>query len=106
MRELHTFFFFFFNDTATTEIYTLSLHDALPICLTIWRATVVGSGHLNPPGMLGHHEGRVVISAADGAVLPIEVQPENKRRMPWAEYLRGARLAAGARFLRPAFLEP
>src|SRR5438552_11409081 len=26
-----SFFFFFFNDTATTEIYTLSLHDALPI---------------------------------------------------------------------------
>src|SRR5260370_42634618 len=25
-------FSFFFNDTATTEIYTLSLHDALPIC--------------------------------------------------------------------------
>src|SRR5256885_7720850 len=31
-------FFFFFNDTATTEIYTLSLHDALPI-----------SYHLRPP---------------------------------------------------------
>src|SRR6185295_13641567 len=38
-------FCFFFNDTATTEIYTLSLHDALPIypptsnpaCLTAWR---------------------------------------------------------------------
>src|SRR3712207_9118453 len=28
--------FFFFNDTATTEIYTLSLHDALPICA--WEA--------------------------------------------------------------------
>src|SRR2546429_6996998 len=27
----HLSFFFFFNDTATTEIYTLSLHDALPI---------------------------------------------------------------------------
>src|ERR1039457_2224165 len=26
--------FFFFNDTATTEIYTLSLHDALPICVS------------------------------------------------------------------------
>src|SRR5256885_9872791 len=26
--------FFFFNDTATTEIYTLSLHDALPICFS------------------------------------------------------------------------
>src|SRR2546427_6037142 len=29
---LSPFAFFFFNDTATTEIYTLSLHDALPIC--------------------------------------------------------------------------
>src|SRR2546422_8189055 len=29
-----SFFFFFFNDTATTEIYTLSLHDALPISAT------------------------------------------------------------------------
>src|SRR5436309_8601282 len=28
---LYCHFFFFFNDTATTEIYTLSLHDALPI---------------------------------------------------------------------------
>src|SRR3712207_9097924 len=27
--------FFFFNDTATTEIYTLSLHDALPICRSV-----------------------------------------------------------------------
>src|SRR5256885_14900713 len=32
MRILSISFFFFFNDTATTEIYTLSLHDALPIC--------------------------------------------------------------------------
>src|SRR2546429_5641465 len=31
MLALHSSFFFFFNDTATTEIYTLSLHDALPI---------------------------------------------------------------------------
>src|SRR2546427_7111538 len=29
---LFCYIFFFFNDTATTEIYTLSLHDALPIC--------------------------------------------------------------------------
>src|SRR5690349_23493223 len=33
-------YFFFFNDTATTEIYTLSLHDALPI----WMGGVVPSG--------------------------------------------------------------
>src|SRR6266511_6100471 len=31
MRRCFVFLFFFFNDTATTEIYTLSLHDALPI---------------------------------------------------------------------------
>ena len=32
---------FFFNDTATTEIYTLSLHDALPICVREDDATAV-----------------------------------------------------------------
>src|SRR3712207_7495451 len=45
--------FFFFNDTATTEIYTLSLHDALPISATPvlvagghqWRAVDVGDSH-------------------------------------------------------------
>src|SRR5437764_15077539 len=31
LHFLFSVFFFFFNDTATTEIYTLSLHDALPI---------------------------------------------------------------------------
>src|SRR6266850_6457044 len=34
-------FFFFFNDTATTEIYPLSLHDALPILLTPSTARAV-----------------------------------------------------------------
>src|SRR5471030_3525180 len=34
---ISVFRFFFFNDTATTEIYTLSLHDALPICDTAPR---------------------------------------------------------------------
>src|SRR2546430_17365064 len=32
LHHISLFLFFFFNDTATTEIYTLSLHDALPIC--------------------------------------------------------------------------
>src|SRR2546425_7353443 len=36
--------FFFFNDTATTEIYTLSLHDALPIS-DLEEAKRVGVGH-------------------------------------------------------------
>src|SRR5688572_32104457 len=34
------FIFFFFNDTATTEIYTLSLHDALPILFTLANAVM------------------------------------------------------------------
>src|SRR2546429_3144463 len=34
--------FFFFNDTATTEIYTLSLHDALPICRARYRGCSIG----------------------------------------------------------------
>src|SRR5256885_9617156 len=34
--------FFFFNDTATTEIYTLSLHDALPI---YWFGVIVDTGN-------------------------------------------------------------
>src|SRR3712207_8206889 len=36
-----TWFVFFFNDTATTEIYTLSLHDALPISTVLPRCSVV-----------------------------------------------------------------
>src|SRR2546430_5549159 len=35
-------FFFFFNDTATTEIYTLSLHDALPILLGLVGTALSG----------------------------------------------------------------
>src|SRR2546429_8302319 len=36
-RQLSIRSFFFFNDTATTEIYTLSLHDALPISRNVLR---------------------------------------------------------------------
>src|SRR3712207_8927360 len=48
--------FFFFNDTATTEIYTLSLHDALPIS----GERGSGAPHLQPPpgsGALGRGPG-------------------------------------------------
>src|SRR5256886_3028533 len=39
MGRLLRYFFFFFNDTATTEIYTLPLHDALPICVAVAAAS-------------------------------------------------------------------
>src|SRR2546430_9691789 len=54
------FFFFFFNDTATTEIYTLSLHDALPISAAADRDDHrhLGTGHrgrrLLDPAPAGH----------------------------------------------------
>src|SRR5258705_2364789 len=41
MLSLHVFFFFF-NDTATTEIYPLSLHDALPICMVFAGQDIAG----------------------------------------------------------------
>src|SRR3712207_9214331 len=44
--------FFFFNDTATTEIYTLSLHDALPIS-SVEMTTVFGSGAGQEGGFMG-----------------------------------------------------
>src|SRR3712207_9336156 len=49
MLSSYLSFFFFFNDTATTEIYTLSLHDALPICV----AERVVRAHQDPPVPLG-----------------------------------------------------
>src|SRR5256886_17331675 len=57
-------FFFFFNDTATTEIYTLSLHDALPILLH-QRARELRD--LGEAKATRHHAGRVG-QRADGVV--------------------------------------
>src|SRR5260370_24705993 len=41
-------FLFFFNDTATTEIYTLSLHDALPISAGSHRGAALAVAHPGP----------------------------------------------------------
>src|SRR2546427_11557740 len=46
--DLHIFFFFFFNDTATTEIYTLSLHDALPISFLGSRGSLTSNMRSSP----------------------------------------------------------
>src|SRR5256885_8805703 len=48
MRGFLISFFFFFNDTATTEIYTLSLHDALPISRLLPEADTVLYFNLRP----------------------------------------------------------
>ena len=68
--------------------------------LTIWRARALPGGG-DAPGTLVRHERTLAIAAGEGVVLPVEVQPENRRRVAWAEYLRGARLEAGARVSTP-----
>src|SRR3712207_9293441 len=63
-------FFFFFNDTATTEIYTLSLHDALPI--------FAGQQH-RPIADAGAEDERVVVRVGVGAVQGCD-RPEHGHR--------------------------
>jgi len=50
-------FFFFFNDTATTEIYTLSLHDALPILMQqpLQEADLIMTDHVLTVHVLNAH---------------------------------------------------
>src|SRR2546427_3238199 len=66
MRRASWSLFFFFNDTATTEIYTLSLHDALPI-----------SGQRPPDHGLGR--GRAACHAGRGRAAPGPVFPQSCR---------------------------
>src|SRR2546422_5720684 len=93
MVALHrSFFFFFFNDTATTEIYTLSLHDALPIC----------GGNRPAAGFEREHgEGAAVSrarapSGASSQVLPPRRPPGKARRLAEsADLARGEDVAGG-----------
>src|SRR2546426_7412967 len=63
-------FFFFFNDTATTEIYTLSLHDALPIFLGRPRAA---------PGRAGARQDADGPDGGRGARPPVFAHPVHAR---------------------------
>src|SRR6266436_7247723 len=49
---MHPFHFFFFNDPATTEIYTLSLHDALPIYRDRSFSTQAVAGEIDAMGVV------------------------------------------------------
>src|SRR5215510_7475522 len=67
-------FFFFFNDTATTEIYTLSLHDALPILRRVLQRHPLDLGRIDDP-RLHHvdvvHAVRVVAAVRRGLTLDL-----------------------------------
>ena len=92
--------------------------------LLIWRAQALPGNTTAPPGTLiplsppgrGQGEGPRVegprvegpatsgqlgIATGSGILLPIEVQPDNRKAMPWADFLRGARLEPGARVSEP-----
>ena len=46
---------FFFNDTATTEIYTLSLHDALPILISSFQTNASGNDETPPTVVIANN---------------------------------------------------
>src|SRR2546427_12740610 len=83
MEYDYGYFFFFFNDTATTEIYTLSLHDALPI---------FGSDHMTLPEW-------AVVTPERGA----HIERVAALLSTWATALR-VPAAERARWLRAAWL--
>src|SRR5439155_23651293 len=75
------FSFFFFNDTATTEIYTLSLHDALPISRRARRAfrrRRTGTCRAHRAGLRGPVLGRLEMPARLAAPRP-DASPESRR---------------------------
>src|SRR6266480_7202383 len=90
-------FFFFFNDPATTEIYTLSLHDALPIS----TLRLVSAPHPTADGGMAQHRQRVgglhVPAELDGvvvAVLGLDDRPQASPQIRRASGIAAA--AAGA----------
>src|SRR5947207_12672645 len=66
---------FFFNDTATTAIYTLSLHDALPIWL---RGRKILGGRRSV-ARRAHPSGATIRRGGDGAVQPCSCVPGGRR---------------------------
>src|SRR2546429_8586909 len=92
------FFFFFFNDTATTEIYTLSLHDALPIFFEQRLATEGAAGVYAE-----FHVADQVLEAA-APVRDVGVGHADDRRgagRKCARGPRGPRAPGGRRLARP-----
>src|SRR4030042_1833781 len=88
------FFFFFFNDTATTEIYTLSLHDALPISPLPVIAALIP---ILVPGLekLGYQRSYVTAVLCSSSFLGYLIPPS----VPGLIYCLVAQQSVGAVFL-------
>src|SRR5471030_3534594 len=84
-------FFFFFNDTATTEIYTLSLHDALPIlrrrpswkrtCSVSWRPIERSEEHTSELQSLRHLVCRLLLEKKKNKKIHNPVKKKKRRRL-------------------------
>ena len=69
---------------------------------TLIPLSPVGRGQGEGPKVEGSKvEGSLGVATGSGILLPVEVQPENRKAMPWADFLRGARLEPGARMSEP-----
>ena len=67
--------------------------------LLLWRATEVPHSASAPPGTLvASGPDTTAIATGQGLLLPRLVQPESRKAMNWADFLRGARLGPGVRF--------
>src|SRR2546430_16189441 len=88
------FLFFFFNDTATTEIYTLSLHDALPISLDV-AGIELSAGAPRLRGLEGS-------AVATGGVLPPQLPHHFLRQHRHELRRRGVDASSGAAEQRDA----
>src|SRR3990170_9095934 len=73
-------FFFFFNDTATTEIYTLSLHDALPISPSdlAWKTTRSPCGRPAPRARSEEHTSE--LQSPDHLVCRLLLEKKNNNK--------------------------
>src|SRR2546427_4349415 len=69
--------FFFFNDTATTEIYTLSLHDALPIWWSSEISVLLALFHGGVAGLVVHARGAATSDASRSEEHTSELQSQS-----------------------------
>src|SRR2546430_13704314 len=77
---------FFFNDTATTEIYTLSLHDALPISVKALNLATTA---------LASEAGNVPFAALECAAITVSrfvVRPSRRKKSRWPRDRKSTRL--------------
>src|SRR6266498_5932933 len=82
-------FFFFFNDTATTEIYTLSLHDALPISPADAERVTRGSMHVSDR----HFTFAAPVEGVPGAYVVLSGSVPSPSLLRWGSFLTAVLLA-------------